>query len=170
MATVHRILVGLACATAALCGCGSDSKEASDVTTTAPATSSTVAAMPNGTTNTTASPNATTTTFTATKPLPNGLFVGRFSGVQTDLKLANLTVECPEAAKGTYRVNLALATFDQHVNQGSPGGGHVEPMTIEQWAPWQEREKWRVTQTDANVYVISSTAAVETGSVCADYR
>jgi hypothetical protein len=156
-----HVLVGLAVTSLFATGCGSNGDEAADVTTTALSTSSTVVSSPSGTTGL----SETTSTSTASKPLPNGVYVGAFSGVQTDLKLANYSVDCPTSARGVYRVNLAQASFEIESNPANPAAGRVDAATFEQWVDRAPSEKWVVTQSDATLNVRSESAPSD-HSVC----
>jgi hypothetical protein len=149
----------MAMASLLLAACGSSkSSSTTDKSTTAPTTPSAT----NVTQNTVASSTSTTT---ASKNLPNGEYSGKFSGVETSLKLANFTVNCPKTAAGTYLVNLVQGSFEVESNPAKPEAGHVDTVDFDTWAQGQAKQEWVVNQTDASVDVRSATAPSD-HSVC----
>lgn len=108
---------------------------------------------------------STPSTTTAKKNLPNGEYVGKFTNVEAELKLANFTPRCPASASGAYLVNLVQATFDVETNPTDPAAGRVIDATFEDWSGSQASQEWVVIQTDASVGVRSYTAPID-HSIC----
>jgi hypothetical protein len=79
--------------------------------------------------------------------LPTGVYVGRFSAIDTARKRARLTItgsdpECSGPQSGTYVVDLTNTTF---VGTSGSGMGEALDLTFEDWAnDWADRDNWTV--------------------------